>query len=32
MTATCTTYYRHTDLNATSGTLMHRYYVCGNHK
>ena len=27
MTATCTTYYRHTDLNATSGAVMHRYYV-----
>ena len=27
MTATCTTYYRHTDLNATSGALTHRYYV-----
>lgn len=28
MTATCTTYYHHTDLNATSGALTHRYYVC----
>ncbi len=27
MTATCTTYYRHTDLNTTSGALTHRYYV-----
>ena len=27
MTATCTTYYHHTDLNATSGALTHRYYV-----
>ena len=27
MTATCTTYYNHTDLNATSGALTHRYYV-----
>ena len=27
MTVTCTTYYRHTDLNATSGALTHRYYV-----
>ena len=27
MTATCTTYYRHTDLNATSGAVTHRYYV-----
>ena len=27
MTVTCTTYYRHTDLNATSGALTHRYYL-----
>ena len=27
MTAVCTTYYQHTDLNATSGALTHRYYV-----
>ena len=27
MTATCTTYYHHTDLNAPSGALPHRYYV-----
>ena len=27
MTATCTTYYHHTDLNTTSGALTHRYYV-----
>ena len=27
MTATCTTYYQHTDMNATSGALTHRYYV-----
>lgn len=27
MTTTCTTHYRHTDLNATSGALTHRYYV-----
>ena len=27
MTVTCTTYYRQTDLNTTSGALTHRYYV-----
>ena len=27
MTATCTTYYHHTDLNTTSGALTHRYYL-----
>ena len=27
MTVTCTTYYRHTDLNTSNGALTHRYYV-----
>ena len=27
MTTTCSTYFHHTDLNATSGALTHRYYV-----
>lgn len=27
MTTTCNTYYHHTDLNATTGAVTHRYYV-----
>ncbi|MBR3830303.1 MAG: hypothetical protein IKJ52_03520 [Muribaculaceae bacterium] len=27
MITTCTTYYRHTDLNTSNGALTHRYYV-----